>query len=76
MKNTDSETKTVLRTKIKKAAALPLGLWKETMANWLLADRTGGTEALKGLIEKLRQREAGWQECHRKNAKHANTPRI
>jgi hypothetical protein len=76
LNNSDSETKTVLRTKIKKAAALPLGLWKETVAQWLLADRTGGTETFKSLIEKLRQREAGWQQCHRKNTKHANTPRI
>jgi hypothetical protein len=46
------------------------------VAQWLLADRKGGKEEFKSLIEKLRQREAGWQECHRKNAKHANTPRI
>jgi hypothetical protein len=54
LKNSDSETKTVLRTKIKKTAAFPFGLWNETAAQRLLADRTGGTEAFRSLIEKLR----------------------
>jgi hypothetical protein len=35
--------------------------------------RTDGTEEFQSLMQKLRQREAGWQPCHRNNAKHANT---
>jgi hypothetical protein len=49
------------------------------VAQWLLADRKGGTVAFQKFDREVateREGEAGWQECHQKNAKHANTPRI
>ena len=65
-----------VKRRLRKQFALPLGLWNDTVAQWLLADTDGRHRGVQSLIEKLRQtdrqtdRLAGMSPEERKVCKH------